>query len=163
MCSRKLHTATLNATDDDWYLTEATLNNAIKLTKYLMQLYNININHVIMHHMVTGKLCPQPFCRNENSLINWYNFLTLVNGQSVTPINKPAETQSNATQPVPALPYTARVITETLNVRSGPGTNYPIVRTVGLGSVYTIVEEQNGFGRLKSGVGWISLKYIEKT
>ena len=239
MCSRKLNPSTLNATDDDWYLTNETIQNAIKLTKYLMQMYNIDINNVIMHHMVTGKLCPQPLCKNENALNNWYAFLNQIKGtsnifipnQSASPstvtiidgensvnytvkintddlnvrsgpgtiysivtsikdkgiytivseqdgwgklksgigwINlkytiKNAEVPSNATLSIPALPYTARVITETLNVRSGPGTEYPINRTVHSGSVYTIVEEQNGFGKLKSGAGWISLKYIQKT
>ena len=28
---------------------------------------------------------------------------------------------------------------------------------------YTIVEEQNGWGRLKSGAGWISLEFCKKT
>lgn len=27
---------------------------------------------------------------------------------------------------------------------------------------YTIVEEKNGWGRLKSGAGWISLSYTKK-
>jgi hypothetical protein len=26
--------------------------------------------------------------------------------------------------------------------------------------IYTIIEEENGFGKLKSGVGWVSLKYV---
>jgi hypothetical protein len=26
--------------------------------------------------------------------------------------------------------------------------------------IYTIIEEKNGFGKLKSGVGWVSLKYV---
>lgn len=46
-----------------------------------------------------------------------------------------------------------------LNVRSGPGNNYDVRRYVKNGEVYTIVEEQNGWGKLKSGAGWIYLKY----
>ena len=49
-----------------------------------------------------------------------------------------------------------------LNVRSGPGTNYGVVMTLDYGGGYTIVEEQNGWGKLKSGIGWICLKYTER-
>lgn len=57
--------------------------------------------------------------------------------------------------------YTAKVTANVLNVRSGPGTGYKVVTTVKKNEVYTIVEEKNGFGKLKSGAGWISLKYIK--
>lgn len=49
-----------------------------------------------------------------------------------------------------------------LNVRSGPGTNYGVVMTLDYGGGYTIVEEQNGWGKLKSGAGWICLKYTKR-
>lgn len=55
MCSRKKNTKSLRVTDDDWYLTDATANNTVELVKYLMITYNIPIDHVIMHHEVTGK------------------------------------------------------------------------------------------------------------
>ena len=58
--------------------------------------------------------------------------------------------------------YTVRVIVDSLNIRSGAGTSYKVVGTVKKGGVYTIVEEKNGFGRLKSGKGWISLDCTEK-
>lgn len=49
-----------------------------------------------------------------------------------------------------------------LNVRDGAGTKYKVNTTVKKNEVYTIVEEQNGWGKLKSGAGWISLKYTKK-
>ena len=49
-----------------------------------------------------------------------------------------------------------------LNVRSGSGTNYSVVTTVKAREVYTIVAESNGWGKLKSGAGWISLYYTQK-
>ena len=49
-----------------------------------------------------------------------------------------------------------------LNVRSGAGTNNPVVCVLKKGGVYTIVDESNGFGKLKSGAGWISLSYTKK-
>ena len=50
----------------------------------------------------------------------------------------------------------------TLNVRKGAGANHPVTTTVKAGGVYTIVEESNGWGKLKSGAGWISLKYTQR-
>ena len=54
------------------------------------------------------------------------------------------------------------ITTDSLNIRSGPGTDYKVVGTVKKGEAYTVVEKKNGFGKLKSGAGWISLgsKYV---
>lgn len=58
--------------------------------------------------------------------------------------------------------YTVKVNTDTLNIRSGAGTNYPIKGTVKRGEVYTIVETKGNWGKLKSGAGWICLDYTIK-
>ena len=65
-------------------------------------------------------------------------------------------------KPAPAVPYVARITGDVVNVREGPGTQYPIVRTVRRGEAYTIVEVSGNWGRLKSGVGWICLDYTQK-
>ena len=74
MCSSKTNKNSFGSNDTDWYITDAVMANTAELTKYLMKTYNIDINHVIMHHHVTGKLCPQPWCLNQSRLTNWYNF-----------------------------------------------------------------------------------------
>lgn len=38
----------------------------------------------------------------------------------------------------------------------------PAVAIIKKDSVYTIVEERYGWGKLKSGRGWIDLQYTEK-
>lgn len=62
--------------------------------------------------------------------------------------------------------YLVRVTTDNLNVRSGAGVKFGATAVVNKGEVFTIVEEKmNGntkWGKLKSGAGWISLKYTEK-
>lgn len=70
---------------------------------------------------------------------------------------------------VGAVPYIVRVEISDLNIRRGPGTNYAkTARYTGMGS-FTIVEESTGqgasagWGKLKSGAGWISLDYCKKT
>ena len=57
----------------------------------------------------------------------------------------------------------ATVTGSDVNVRSGPGTNYAISGSVKKGDAYTVTEIRYGFGKLKSGAGWISLKYTERT
>ena len=154
ICSSKKNKASLSAADNDWYFTDAVVNNAVKLTKYLMNLYKIDINHIITHNMVTGKWCPQPWVKNEQALQGWYNFLNKVKGGNpVQPISEPASAE---------VPFLVRITANSLNVRKGPSTSYEVVRTVSKPSVYTIVEVQGNWGRLKSGVGWISLKYTER-
>ncbi len=74
MCSNKKNTASLLATDTDWYFTDKTVDNAVELTKYLMEQYSIDTDHVIMHHQVTGKICPNPWCVNEARLTQWNDF-----------------------------------------------------------------------------------------
>ena len=58
--------------------------------------------------------------------------------------------------------YTVKITADVLNVRKGPGTSYAVATTVKQNEVYTIVEEQNGWGKLKSGAGWISLDYTKR-
>ena len=58
--------------------------------------------------------------------------------------------------------YVVRVNTDSLNVRKGPGVTYSVVGELGRGEAYTIVQTQNGWGKLKSGVGWINLSYTQK-
>lgn len=60
------------------------------------------------------------------------------------------------------VPYLVRINTDLLNVRKEPNANSKIVTTVTRGNVYTIVEEIGDWGRLKSGVGFISLNYVIK-
>ena len=65
-------------------------------------------------------------------------------------------------QPTSEFPYIVQIIASNLNIRKGPGTNYPVVGQIKDRGKYTIMEVQNGFGRLKSGAGWISMKYTQK-
>lgn len=61
--------------------------------------------------------------------------------------------------------YLVRITASSLNVRSDHSASSGIATTVKKGDVYTIVEEYNNggtmWGKLKSGAGWIALKYTE--
>lgn len=79
---------------------------------------------------------------------------------------------SAATAPAPSapannVPYKVRITATDLNIRKGPGTNNARVDTIKPG-VYTIVSEAIGqgatlWGKLKSGIGWVSLDYCKKS
>lgn len=56
---------------------------------------------------------------------------------SPTPAPTPTPTPSPC-------PYTVKVTANILNIRKGPGTNYPIIGQITDHGVYTIMEEQNG-------------------
>ena len=59
-------------------------------------------------------------------------------------------------------PYMVKVTASALNIRKGAGTSYPVVGCIGDKGIYTIVAEDNGWGKLKSGAGWISLAYTKR-
>ena len=71
------------------------------------------------------------------------------------------ESQSTSAKPS-FVPYIVKINTDVLNVRNGAGTNYKINTQVKKYELYTIVDEKNGWGKLKSGAGWISLEYTIK-
>lgn len=63
--------------------------------------------------------------------------------------------------------YIVQVTVDALNIRKGPGVGYGVVKTIYDRGRYTIVEEATGsgaskWGKLKSGLGWISLDYVKK-
>jgi hypothetical protein len=59
-------------------------------------------------------------------------------------------------------PYIVRITADVLNVRADAGTGYPVKTQVKQNELYTIVDEKDGWGKLKSGAGWIHLGYTKK-
>ena len=60
------------------------------------------------------------------------------------------------------LPYLVKITATELNVRAGAGINHKINKIVKRGEVFTIVSVSGDWGKLKSGAGWINLKYTVK-
>lgn len=58
--------------------------------------------------------------------------------------------------------YIIKVTANALNIRDGAGTNFKINGLLKKNTIHTIIEEQNGWGKLKSGKGWIKLSYTQK-
>lgn len=57
--------------DGTWYFAPGTVDNAVQLVRSLMAQYNIDIDHVVRHYDVTGKICPEPFVRDASA---WAEF-----------------------------------------------------------------------------------------
>lgn len=64
--------------------------------------------------------------------------------------------------------YLAKVTASALNIRKGAGTNFAVTGVIRDKGTYTIVAESKGqgstkgWGKLKSGAGWISLDFVKK-
>ena len=61
-------------------------------------------------------------------------------------------------------PILVEIIWDRLRIRHNPDIKSVVVGAVKRGEVYTIIKEENGLGKLKSGVGYISLNsnYIRR-
>ena len=75
--------------------------------------------------------------------------------------------EPKAAEPAVKVPFLVKVSISDLNIRKGPGTDYDRVQFIPIG-VYTIMEVRSGkgssagWGRLKSGIGWISLDFVRR-
>lgn len=74
--------------------------------------------------------------------------------------------ERKAAEPAVKVPFLVRVKISDLNIRKGPGMNYDRVQFCPPG-VYTVVATSKGvgashWGKLKSGIGWLSLDYVQR-
>ena len=75
---------------------------------------------------------------------------------------------SKAEEEAPDVPFLVRVSIPDLNIRNGPGTNFSRTGSYTGKGVFTIVATSSGqgstsgWGKLKSGAGWISLDYTSR-
>ena len=118
-------------------------------------------------HTIEGNTSNQVARRNyslTNSRILGYGRPAYDAAGTVVPVT-PA---TPAAPQVKDVPFLVKVSIRDLNIRKGPGTNYSRTGSyTGIG-VFTIVDVQSGqgsssgWGKLKSGAGWISLDYCKK-
>lgn len=111
----------------------------------------VDKQNMTVHRWFAKKACPGDYLYGKHGYIAAeVNNRLGVTAAQPEPAQQPTET------------YKVRITANTLNVRAGAGTSYKVTTTVKKGGIYTIVEEKDGWGKLKSGAGWISLKYTEK-
>jgi len=148
-------------------ISNKTRNNVLELVIRLMGLYRIDINHVIRHFDVTGKYCPRYWCPPYGSNDDGNKFKSDVQALYNTRYNK-----VNNVQVLDKLPakittsgdFKVRINVDCLNIRSCATTRSKITGQIRDRGVYTIVDKSvdGKWGKLKSGVGWIYLRYTTK-
>lgn len=99
--------------------------------------------NLTMHCYFKSTLCPGPYLKSKFPYI-------------ASEVNKRLGAEATPE------PFIVQITASSLNVRRGPGTNYAVAQTVSKGQVFTIVQQQGVWGKLKSGAGWISLKYTAR-
>ena len=119
-------------------------------------------------HTIEGNTSNQVARRNyslTNSRILGYGRPAYDAAGTVVPVTPAAPA---APQVMTDVPFLVKISIRDLNIRKGPGTNYSRTGSyTGIG-VFTIVDVQSGqgsrsgWGKLKSGAGWISLDYCKK-
>lgn len=90
------------------------------------------------------------------------NLCSIIEKWKLTQFDVGASTPApyNTVKKFPATPFMVRVIIDNLNYRSEPSMNGRVNGQTGIGT-FTIMEVKNGWGRLKSGAGWIYLENPE--
>jgi len=102
--------------------------------------------HIYKHQDWSGKFCPR-----------------VILGRNGWDIFKSGIYKLLDEAPVAKLPnILVRITANKLNIRKSPSVLSVVAGSVTKGSIYTIVETKGDWGRLKSGAGWINLKYTER-
>lgn len=116
--------------------------------------------NMTVHRWFANKACPGDYIYNRlGDIANKVNTKLKVAGAPTI--------QNGSTTSSPAVPFKIRVEIRNLNIRSGPSTAYGKFGDYIDPGVYTITKVESGqgskkgWGKLKSGVGWISLDYVD--
>ena len=153
---------------DKAYFNEA-YKAAVDYCAYLCKQYKLSVNTIVSHKEAHAK----GYASNHGDADSYFK----VFGKSMKQFRKDVETAMGTTVKQPSSttktetssfkPYMITVTADKLNVRKEPvydptDKNVIYVITKSKPGPYTIVEEKNGWGKLKSGIGWINLKYTKK-
>ena len=116
----------------------------------------VDKQNMTVHRWFANKSCPGTYLYNKHPEI-------------AAEVNKRLGVNDTTTvQTGTFKPYRVNVSISDLNIRKGPGTNYAKTGKYTGKGVFTIVAEskgtgsKKGWGKLKSGAGWISLDYATK-
>lgn len=113
----------------------------------------VDKQNMTVHRWFANKACPGDYI---------YNRL----GQIAAEVNTRLGIKSDITKKSET--FKVKVDITNLNIRTGPGTNYNKTGKFTGKGVFTIIEEKSGngstkgWGKLKSGLGWISLDFVTK-
>ena len=129
----------------DWHVSDSTLDTAIMLIADICKRNGIEelkytgdlSGNLCMHCWVCSTACPGPYLKKKFKYI-------------AEQVNKILDGTS--------VPFLVKVSISDLYIRKGAGTKYKTKGFIKPG-VYTITKTKGNWGKLKSGKGWICLKY----
>lgn len=135
----------------------------------------IDKQNMTVHRWFANKECPGEYLYSRHaqiaSEVNARLGVKNETAPSITSTTQNAAPTTPVTPTAPAkpkIPFMAKVNIVNLNIRKGPGTNYPRTGKYTGKGTFTITEVSSGngskagWGKLKSGAGWISLDYATK-
>lgn len=125
--------------DGDW---NKTYRNSVDLAAHLLHKYQFSTTDLYRHLDITGKACPQMMLQDAP----WNAFKQDV-GRALAAIPAARTAQGQVTAPE-------------LNVRSGPGTSFPVLEKLKQLQAVDVFEEQNGWLRIGAG-RWVSKNFIK--
>lgn len=167
---------TIQAIKDAGYATDINYVNKVMniVNQYKLEQYDIGSSTVVTPNPDEGKPVATGLYTVQkgdtlSGIAKKYN-LTLEELKALNPQIKDPDviqigqevTVNKATIGNTFTPYMVKVTATDLNIRSGPGTGYPVVGTMPVPNTFTIVQESGNWGKLKSGAGWFSLNYAKK-
>lgn len=106
-----------------------------------------------VHRWFANKSCPGDWLYNKlgtlaSTVTSKLGGSTASNGSSI----------NTSSSSFPAVPFTVKVLIPDLNIRKGAGMNCATTGKYTGKGVFTITEVKDGWGKLKSGAGWIYLE-----
>lgn len=112
----------------------------------------VDKQNMTVHRWFANKECPGEYLFSRHGQIA-DEVNAILNGGSVE-----EETSEETASEDSIKPFTIKIGSDGTIVRAGPGENYDVVRTFVKAGTYTIVETKDGWGKLKSGAGWVALE-----
>lgn len=128
--------------DGDW---NKTYRNSVELAAFLLRKHHFTTFSLYRHYDITGKDCPKMML--EDSI--WLKFKQDIEAE-----------MARRFKAEPLQIGKGRVTYDYLNVRSGPGTSFPIVGKLIQNDIVRLRGEQNGWYYLGNS-RWVSGNYIE--
>lgn len=138
-------------TAGDYKISDITIKNSAYLCAYLCKAIGIKAKdvdkYVLRHYDITHKICP---AQMVNEPKEWKEFKQMVKNILE---NKKVDGTIDS--------YLVKIISNT-SVHVEADKKSKVSTKVKKNEVFTIVDEKDGWGKLKSGAGWIYLKRTKK-
>ena len=141
-----------------WEISDVVMNSLVELCADICRRYCIvpyftgdKTGSMTFHYMFQATECPGMYIRNHIKEI-----ITRINNElclEQKPVEKPVDNVDKS--------FLVKVTCNCLNIRKEPDAKSKKVGEITDHGVYTIVEQKGNWGKLRSGAGWISLKYTK--